>query len=160
MSKRVLFVCMGNICRSPAGEAVMKRFAEEFRVPVDVDSAGTHGYHVGEPADSRMRAAAEARGYELTGVARQVTREDLSPDQFDVVLAMDSANHAILTEMAGGIAPHIRLFSDYLDEEWPKRSEESFVNTPYEALILASINIFGGFFVTYRMLSMYKKKVK
>jgi protein-tyrosine phosphatase len=98
----------------------MKRFAEEFRVPVDVDSAGTHGYHVGESADSRMRAAAEARGYELTSVARQVTREDLSPNRFNIVLAMDSANHAILTEMAGGIAPHIRLFSDYLDEDWPK----------------------------------------
>ncbi len=99
----------------------MKRFAEEFRVPVDVDSAGTHGYHVGESADSRMRAAAEARGYELTSIARKVTRDDLSPSRFDIVLAMDSANHAILTEMAGGIAPHIRLFSDYLDDDqWPK----------------------------------------
>lgn len=120
MSKRVLFVCMGNICRSPAGEAVMKRFAEEFRVPVDVDSAGTHAYHVGERADSRMRDAAETRGYELTSIARKVTHEDLSTEQFDLVLAMDSDNHAILTEMANGIAPHIRLFSDYLDEEWPK----------------------------------------
>ena len=55
MTKRVLFVCMGNICRSPAGEAVMQRFAEEFRVDVEVDSAGTHGYHVGELADRRMR---------------------------------------------------------------------------------------------------------
>ena len=99
----------------------MKRFAEEFRVPVDVDSAGTHGYHVGESADSRMRAAAEARGYELTSIARKVTRDDLSPSRFDIVLAMDSATHAILTEMAGGIAPHIRLFSDYLDDDqWPK----------------------------------------
>ncbi|MBL6725213.1 MAG: low molecular weight phosphotyrosine protein phosphatase [Rubripirellula sp.] len=120
MSKRVLFVCMGNICRSPAGEAVMKRFAEEFRIPVDVDSAGTHAYHVGERADSRMRAAAEARGYELSSIARKVTRDDLSPENFDLVLAMDSENHAILTKMANGIAPHIRLFSDYLDQQWPK----------------------------------------
>ena len=119
MSKRVLFVCMGNICRSPAGEAVMKRFAEEFRVPVDVDSAGTHAYHVGEKADSRMRAAAESRGYELTSIARKVTVEDLAPEQFDLVLAMDAENHAILTQLAGEIAPHIRLFSDYLDDEWP-----------------------------------------
>ena len=65
------------------------------------------------------RAAAEARGYELTSIARKVTPEDLSPDQFDIVLAMDAENHAILTQMAGGIAPHIRLFSDYLDDEWP-----------------------------------------
>lgn len=119
MSKRVLFVCMGNICRSPAGEAVMKRFAEEFRVPVDVDSAGTHAYHVGERADSRMRAAAESRGYELTSIARKVTPKDLSPEQFDLVLAMDADNHAILTQLAGDFAPHIRLFSDYLDDGWP-----------------------------------------
>lgn len=98
----------------------MKRFAEEFRVPVDVDSAGTHAYHVGERADSRMRSAAEARGYELTSIARKVTLDDLSPEKFDLVLAMDSDNHAILTELASGIAPHIRLFSDYLDQDWPK----------------------------------------
>ena len=78
MTKRVLFVCMGNICRSPAGEAVMKRFAEEFGVDVDVDSAGTHGYHVGEAPDTRMQAAAEARGYELNSRGRLVTPEDLA----------------------------------------------------------------------------------
>ena len=74
MSKRVLFVCMGNICRSPAAESVMKRFAEEFGVDVDVDSAGTHDHHVGDKADERMNAAAEMRGYELTSRARHVTR--------------------------------------------------------------------------------------
>lgn len=89
MTKRVLFVCMGNICRSPAGEAVMKRFAEEFRVNVTVESAGTHGYHVGEPADARMRAAAETRGYELRSIGRKVTQSDLDADQYDLVLAMD-----------------------------------------------------------------------
>ena len=73
MTKKILFVCMGNICRSPAGEAVMQRFAEEFRVDAEVESAGTHGYHVGEGADARMMAAAEARGYELTSLARKVT---------------------------------------------------------------------------------------
>jgi protein-tyrosine phosphatase len=119
MTKRVLFVCMGNICRSPAGEAVMQRFAEEFDVDVDVDSAGTHGYHVGERADSRMRAVAEARGYELAGRGRQLTPADLDPARFDLVLAMDSENHAIIREMAGGIKPHIRMFSDYLDDNWP-----------------------------------------
>lgn len=120
MTKRVLFVCMGNICRSPAGEAVMKRFAEEFRVNVTVESAGTHGYHVGEPADARMRAAAETRGYELLSIGRKVTQSDLNADQYDLVLAMDADNHAILVEMAGGVQPHIRMFSDYLDENWPR----------------------------------------
>jgi protein-tyrosine phosphatase len=119
MTKKVLFVCMGNICRSPAGEAVMKRFAEEFGVDVDVDSAGTHGYHVGERADARMQTVAESRGYELTSRGRKLTVEDLDPDRFDLVLAMDSENHAILHEMAGGTKTHIRMFSDYLDDNWP-----------------------------------------
>lgn len=120
MNKRVLFVCMGNICRSPAGEAVMQRFATEFGVDVDVDSAGTHGYHVGEPADVRMQAAAESRGYELRSRGRKVTSSDLDAGRFDLVLAMDHENHAILQEMAGGVKPHIRMFSDYLDETWPR----------------------------------------
>ncbi|MEM1069336.1 MAG: low molecular weight protein-tyrosine-phosphatase [Planctomycetota bacterium] len=119
MTKRVLFVCMGNICRSPAGEAVMQRFAEEFGVDVDVDSAGTHGYHVGESADQRMIQAAEARGYELTSKARKVVASDLETDRFDLVLAMDAENHAILVQMAGGMQSHIRMFSDYLDDNWP-----------------------------------------
>ncbi|MGB7328797.1 MAG: low molecular weight protein-tyrosine-phosphatase [Rubripirellula sp.] len=120
MKKRVLFVCMGNICRSPAGEAVMQRFASEFGADVEVDSAGTHGYHVGEPADARMRAAAETRGYELLSRGRQLTPDDLDPSRFDLVLAMDTENHAIMQSMAGGIKPHIRMFSDYLDDEsWP-----------------------------------------
>ena len=119
MTKRVLFVCMGNICRSPAGEAVMQRFAEEFRVDVEIDSAGTHDYHIGEPADKRMQAAAEARGYELTSRGRQVTIEDLRPNRFDLVLAMDADNYRILQHMAEGPNQHIRVFSDYLDDNWP-----------------------------------------
>ena len=97
----------------------MQRFAEEFGVDVDVDSAGTHGYHVGEPPDARMIEAAEARGYELTSRARKVTPEDLEPDRFDLVLAMDGENHAILQQMAGGLQTHVRMFSDYLDDNWP-----------------------------------------
>ena len=119
MTKRVLFVCMGNICRSPAGEAVMKRFAEEFHVDVDVDSAGTHDYHVGEKADARMRAAAETRGYELTSRGRQVTADDLDPDRFDLVLAMDGENYEFLQRLADKPNSHIRIFSDYLDDNWP-----------------------------------------
>lgn len=119
MTKRVLFVCMGNICRSPAGEAVMKRFAEEFDVDVEVDSAGTHDYHVGERADARMLAAAESRGYDLRSVARQVTKKDLTPGTFDLVLAMDSKNYAELQALADQPNTHIRMFSDYLDDTWP-----------------------------------------
>lgn len=119
MTKRVLMVCMGNICRSAAGEAVMQRFAEEFGVDAEIDSAGTHDYHVGEPADPRMIQAAELRGYELTSRARQVTAADLDPRSFDLVLAMDRENHARLLELAPASKSHIRLFGDYLDEDWP-----------------------------------------
>lgn len=119
-TKRVLFVCMGNICRSPAGEAVMNRFAEEFGVDVEVQSAGTHGYHVGERADPRMRNAAEDRGYDLTSRAQQATEDDLAEGVYDLVLAMDADNYQILTRLAGGSTDHIRMFSDYLDGNWPR----------------------------------------
>ena len=120
MSKRVLFVCMGNICRSIAAEAVMKRYAEEFNVDLEVASAGTHEHHVGERADARMRAAAEARGYELLGRARRVTAEDLQPGRYDLVLAMDGENYRFLQEIAPPERLHIRMFSDYLDDTWPR----------------------------------------
>ncbi|WP_442506394.1 low molecular weight protein-tyrosine-phosphatase [Novipirellula sp. SH528] len=120
MTKKILFVCMGNICRSPAGEAVMKRFAQEYGVDMEVDSAATQGFHVGELADPRMRSAAEARGYELTSRARVVTAADLDPKRFDLVLAMDSEIHAFLHDLRKGSKSHIRMFGDYLDDEWPK----------------------------------------
>lgn len=120
MSKRVLFVCLGNICRSPAAEAVMNRFAQEYDVDVQVDSAGTHDYQIDQPADPRMVAAAEARGYELTSRGRQVTAEELEEGRYDLVLAMDSENHAFLQDMAGEVRPHVRMFSDFLDDQhWP-----------------------------------------
>ncbi len=120
MTKRMLFVCMGNICRSAAAEAVMRRFAEELEIELEVDSAGTHGYHVGAAADPRMCAAAEARGYELTSRARQVTQEDLVPGRYDLVLAMDRDNYAILAQLATEDRAHVRMFSDYLDDAWPR----------------------------------------
>ncbi|MGB7343096.1 MAG: low molecular weight protein-tyrosine-phosphatase [Pirellulaceae bacterium] len=119
MTKRVLFVCMGNICRSPAGEAVMKRFAQEFGADVEVESAGTHDYHVGKKADARMMAAAEARGYELTSRGRQVQHADLQPGVYDLVLAMDQQNYDNLQLLADTPNTHIRIFSDYLDDNWP-----------------------------------------
>lgn len=97
----------------------MKRFAEEFGVDVEVDSAGTHGYHVGEPPDKRMQLAAETRGYDLTGCGRQVVPEDLDPARYDLVLAMDAEIFRGLQQMAAGPNTHIRLFGDYLDDEWP-----------------------------------------
>ncbi|AOU97989.1 phosphotyrosine protein phosphatase [Acidihalobacter yilgarnensis] len=93
----VLFVCMGNICRSPAAQGVFEhQLADAGLTPhVHVDSAGTHAYHVGEPPDARMQAAARRRGYDLAGQrARRIRADDF--ERFDYVLVMDQANLEIL----------------------------------------------------------------
>jgi len=99
----VLFVCMGNICRSPTAEGVFRQrlAAQPWAARVRVDSAGTHGdYHAGEPPDPRTRSAARARGYDLDGLrARKVTEEDLR--RFDYILAMDEDNLWRLQALAG-----------------------------------------------------------
>ena len=125
---RVLFVCMGNICRSPAGEGVLRQMLAESQLAgkIEVDSAGTIDYHTGKHADSRMRAAAAARGIELKGRARAVRRFDF--DNFDLVLAMDHDNFRDLTEIKGQgeTRAALKLFCDYCTEH-----EEDEVPDPY-----------------------------
>src|SRR5690348_8407096 len=89
---RVCFVCLGNICRSPTAEAVMRDLVERAGLAdqIEVDSAGTGDWHVGQPPDARSMAAARARGIEMAGRARQFTSEDW--ERFDYVLAMDRSN--------------------------------------------------------------------
>ena len=93
---RVLMVCLGNICRSPAAEGVLLAHLERRGLDgvVEVDSAGTGAYHVGERADPRMRDAARRRGYELPSIARAVRDADFG--DFDLILAMDRENLANL----------------------------------------------------------------
>ena len=94
---RVLVVCMGNICRSPTAEGVLRRKLQQRGLAdrVEVDSAGTHGYHVGEAPDMRAQSAAARRGYDLSKIrARKVAVQDI--DCFDLILAMDRDNLAIL----------------------------------------------------------------
>ena len=89
----VLFVCMGNICRSPTAEGVFRFHAGQAGMVerLHVDSAGTHAYHTGEPPDRRARAAAERRGMSLEGIsARRVNAEDF--ERFDYIIAMDEDN--------------------------------------------------------------------
>lgn len=97
---QVLFVCMGNICRSPTAEGVMRKFVKDAGLAdgVIVDSAGTHDYHVGDPPDPRALKAARKRGYDLTELrARQVTPSDF--EVFDLILAMDFNNLESLSAM-------------------------------------------------------------
>ena len=97
---RLLFVCLGNICRSPAAEGVLLHLLAQrgLSAQVQVDSAGTGGWHVGRPADRRMRAAAERRGIQLPSRARQLQPEDLL--RFDRILTMDDDNLQAVQTMA------------------------------------------------------------
>lgn len=98
--KRILFVCLGNICRSPAGEGVLKEIVEEEGNPSEweIDSAGTYGGHAGSLPDPRMRAHAARRGYTLTHRSRPIRTSDF--DNFDLIIPMDAANERNLRRMA------------------------------------------------------------
>ena len=111
----VLFVCMGNICRSPTAEGVFRHFVEKsgLQNSVEIDSAGTHAYHSGEPSDSRAIAAAARRGFSLEGIrARRIEEDDF--ERFDYVIAMDIENLETLRARAGDQHnSKISLFLDY-----------------------------------------------
>lgn len=98
--KRVLFVCLGNICRSPAAEGIMRSIVEEQGNPDEwiIDSAGTGNYHVGDLPDHRMRIHARRRGLDLTHRCRQVRTADF--DDFDLIIGMDASNIANLRRIA------------------------------------------------------------
>jgi protein-tyrosine phosphatase len=106
---RVLFVCLGNICRSPLAENVFRHLVEEAGLEgaFDVDSAGTGSWHVGQAPDARAASVARSRGIELRGRARQVTHDDLVA--FDYVIAMDRDNLEELEHMARGARATSRI---------------------------------------------------
>lgn len=104
---RVLFVCTGNICRSPTAEGVFRKLVADAGMAerIQADSAGTHGYHIGEPPDPRALAAAAKQGYDLSALrARRFEHDDFR--RFDLILAMDREHHAILARMAQPTSAH------------------------------------------------------
>ena len=111
----VLFVCMGNICRSPTAEAVFRACVENAGLSgqIRIDSAGTHDYHIGDPPDTRAMRAARQRGYDMSALrGRQVGMEDFA--RFDYVLAMDRNNLAILQRLRpSDAAGHLGLFLEF-----------------------------------------------
>ncbi len=126
---KVLFVCMGNICRSPAAECVfrlhLKRAGLEGRV--ECDSAGTIRYHQGNPPDARMSSAGRERGIEIKGRARQITAADL--EAFDLILAMDYENLEDIETLAArksNTPASIKLFCEYCN-----RHDDDEVPDPY-----------------------------
>ncbi|WP_136637201.1 low molecular weight protein-tyrosine-phosphatase [Pseudooceanicola onchidii] len=109
---RILFVCLGNVCRSPAAEGVVRAMAPNLTL----DSCGTGGWHVGDPPYGPMQAAAKARGYDLSALrARQFDRADFT--RFDLILCMDGANlRGVEALRPPGVTTPVRLFTDYAPE--------------------------------------------
>lgn len=122
MKKRVLFVCLGNICRSPAAETIAQKMISERGLEnrIDVDSAGISGYHHGEPADQRMRAEAAVRNYDITSTSRPVTIDDY--ESFDILIGMDDANVQALYDKAPTLEASRKIvrMADYFnpDNKW------------------------------------------
>src|SRR6516225_3052207 len=124
---RVLFVCLGNICRSPTAEAVMRALALEApELGLEVDSAGTAGYHIGEAPDPRMQGAAARRGYQLQALrARIVEPGDF--ERFDLILAMDRENLAVLHRRA---RERVRLFLEFAPQGAPQEVPDPYYGGP------------------------------
>lgn len=107
---KVLFVCLGNICRSPAGEGIFKHLVKNEGLDNDiiVDSAGTSGWHRGELPDHRMRRHAAKRGYKLDSLSRKFTADDF--DHFDIILAMDDSNYANIMVLAPDLESQKKVY--------------------------------------------------
>ncbi len=113
---KVLFVCLGNICRSPTAEGVFRHVVKQAGLAdkIQTDSAGTHAYHIGEPPDSRAQQTALSRGIELSDLrGRKVEADDFS--HFDYVLAMDHSNHTNLQQIAAGNTDKLHMFLQFAE---------------------------------------------
>jgi len=128
MKIKILFVCLGNICRSPSAEAVFKHLVEQKGESKNylIDSAGTSAYHVGDRADARMRSHAKKKGIELTSISRQFEQEDF--DQFDYIVGMDEENMHAMKYLARNKEDISKLYAmtDFL-----KRFNYNHVPDPY-----------------------------
>jgi protein-tyrosine phosphatase len=109
--KKILFVCLGNICRSPSAEAVFKGLLQKegLEKEIYVDSAGITDYHAGEPADARMQEHASRRGYKLTSISRPVD-SDYDFEHFDLIIGMDNQNMRDLEKLAEGGSAVNKIF--------------------------------------------------
>lgn len=129
---RVLFVCLGNICRSPTAEVVLRTVAarEAPELELEVDSAGTAAYHVGEPPDPRTREAAARRGYDLTAPRARIV-EPADFERFDLILAMDREILRALRRRAPTTAhQRLRLFLEFAPEAGPEDVPDPYYGGP------------------------------
>ena len=126
---KVLFVCLGNICRSPAADGIMHSIVESRGVAAHwkIDSAGTGRYHIGDLPDHRMRLHARRRGYDLTHRARQVSEADF--EEFDIIIGMDDANVADLRRLAP--SPEAQAKVHAMAEYFAPTARYDYVPDPY-----------------------------
>ena len=129
MKKKILFVCLGNICRSPSAEAVFRGFVENNGIEneFEIDSAGTSAWHAGEKADARMRRHASKRGYKLTSLSRKFNPET-DFDYFDIIVAMDNDNLRDMKNMVRSKGDEKKLF---LMTDFSKEYDYDYVPDPY-----------------------------
>lgn len=129
MKTKVLFVCLGNICRSPAAEGILRSIAERRGLSdrIGVDSAGTYSGHAGQLPDERMRRAAAQRGYSLTHRARQIREEDF--ERFDMIVVMDDMNYETVHRLAPSREAARRIFR--MVEFCPGFPDRTYVPDPY-----------------------------
>lgn len=126
-TKRILFVCLGNICRSPAAEAIFLKTAQKNGFAVEVDSAGTSAWHAGEQADARMRKHAKARDYHITSISRGF--DPLTDfDDFDMIIAMDDNNYYDLMAQAGTTVQEQKV---YRMRDFFRESDFDHIPDPY-----------------------------
>jgi protein-tyrosine phosphatase len=128
MKQHILFVCLGNICRSPAAETIMKSLVEKkgLSSQFNIDSAGILSIHRGEKADLRMRQHAERKGYKITSLSRPVETGDF--DTFDLIIGMDDSNIDDLKDRAL-TAEHVKKIHKMTD--FCKKSQETYIPDPY-----------------------------
>lgn len=119
--KKILFVCLGNICRSPAAEGIFKSIIEKQGKSNDyiVDSAGTSGYHIGDLPDKRMRKHGSMRGYDFNSLSRKFSIEDFL--DFDYIITMDDSNYHNVTRLASTLEDRdkVKKMVDYLQKDFP-----------------------------------------
>ncbi len=130
MKQHILFVCLGNICRSPAAEGIMQKeiLRNGLTDSISVDSAGTYGGHAGELPDPRMRAAASHRGYDLTHRSRQIQTDDF--DSADMIVVMDDTNYERVHRLAPSPEAARKIFR--MSEFFPSRfADRTYVPDPY-----------------------------
>ena len=129
METKILFVCLGNICRSPAADGIMRHIVRErgLGAEIAVDSAGTYAGHTGELPDARMRRAASRRGYDLTHRARQIREEDFG--KFDMIVAMDDRNYETLNRLAPSREAARKIYR--MAEFCRRHPDRTYVPDPY-----------------------------